>query len=261
MRKEVVENCTLYHGDCLQVLSTFESDCVDAVICDPPYCSGAVSEASRTAAKGQGLRSENLTRFGWFVGDNMGTAGLVFLLRSVAIESLRVLKGSGSLLMFCDWRMVPNLIPAIESAGFRYQNLIVWDKTHMGLGQGFRAQHELVMHMTCGSPEYHSKGSSNVLKCKRVSPGERKHQTEKPVNLMEQLICVVSPPGGVVADPFMGSGSTGVACVRTGRGFVGIEAGGENFDTAATRIRDSFRTRPMLFADGDKGESKQQNMF
>jgi site-specific DNA-methyltransferase (adenine-specific) len=115
----------IIHGDCLQAMMDLPDASIDAIVTDPPYCSGGVSEASRSAAKGQGLRSENITRFGWFIGDNMGTAGFIWLMRSVAFESIRLLKKSGSMLVFCDWRMVPNLAPAIESAGFRYQNMIV----------------------------------------------------------------------------------------------------------------------------------------
>jgi site-specific DNA-methyltransferase (adenine-specific) len=198
-----------------------------------------VSEASRTAAKGQGLRSENLTRFGWFVGDNMSTAGLASLLRSMAFEALRVLKPTGSLLCFCDWRMLATLAPAIESAGLRYQGLVVWDKGNMGLGNGFRAQHELVMHFTAGSPEYHDKGTSNVLSAKRINAKVRQHQTQKPVELMAALLKVVAPPGGVVLDPFMGSGSTGVAAVENGYRFIGIERAAEHHGVARTRILDA----------------------
>ena len=225
----------IIHGDCLQVMASLPDASIDAVITDPPYCSGSVSEASRSAAKGQGLRSENLNRFGWFVGDNMGTAGLVFLLRAVAFESIRLLRGSGSLLVFCDWRMVPNLAPAIESAGLRYQNMVIWDKGSMGLGAGFRAQHEVILHFTAGSPEYHDKGLSNVLKCPRIGQG-REHQTQKPVNLMEQLIRVVCPPGGIVLDPFGGSGTTGVAAKNLGRDAICIERDAKYVEIANRRI-------------------------
>src|SRR5690348_8759808 len=136
---------------------------VDAIVTDPPYCSGGVNEASRTAAKYQGLRSDTARRMGWFIGDNMGTAGLVFLLRAIAFEAVRVVRPTGSLVVFCDWRMVTSIQPAIESAGVRFQNLLVWDKGHMGLGQGFRHRHELALHFTFGSPEYHDKGTANVL--------------------------------------------------------------------------------------------------
>jgi site-specific DNA-methyltransferase (adenine-specific) len=212
---------------------------VDAVITDPPYCAGAVSESQRTRAGGQGLRSENLTRFGWFTGDNMGTAGLVWLLRAIAVEAVRVIKPSGSLLVFCDWRMQASLQPAIESAGLRYQNLIVWDKGHMGLGVAFRAQHELVLHFTNGAPAYHARDTGNVIKCSRVTGNNREHQTQKPVELMERLIRVVTPSGGTVLDPFAGSGSTGVACVNTNRHFIGIEREAAYVEIARRRLAEA----------------------
>ena len=65
------------HGDCLQIMAGLPDGCIDAVITDPPYCSGSVSEAARTAASGQGLRSENIKKMGWFVSDNIGTARVV----------------------------------------------------------------------------------------------------------------------------------------------------------------------------------------
>lgn len=226
----------LHTGDCLDVMRTLDNASVDAVVTDPPYCAGAISEAKRTRAAGQGVRSENLRRFGWFVGDNMGTAGLVWLLRTVAIESVRLLKPSGSLLVFADWRMLTAIQPAIESAGLRYQGLVVWDKGSLGLGTGFRPQHELVLHFTAGSPEYHDRSTSNVLRCKRPAKSKRHHQTEKPVDLMRSLVRVVTPPGGTVLDPFMGSGTTGVACKLEGRSFIGIEREAEYVEIARRRI-------------------------
>lgn len=236
------------HGDCLDMLRGMGSASVDAVITDPPYCAGAVSEASRTSAAGQGLRSENIKRFGWFVGDNMGTAGLVWLLRSIAVESARVVKPSGSVLMFCDWRMVASLQPAIESAGLRFQNLIVWDKEHMGLGTGFRAQHEMILHYTNGAPQYHDRSISNVLKAKRVRGDDREHQTQKPVDLMAKLIRVVCPVGGLVVDPFAGSGSTGVAAIMEGRRFIGSERDPIHVETARKRIADAQAQGSLLTA-------------
>jgi DNA modification methylase len=242
-----IGRATLYCGDVLECLALI--DHADAVVMDPPYCSGSVSEASRSAAKGQGLRSENITKLGWFVGDNMGTAGLVFLLRSVAFEAVRILPPTGSMLTFCDWRMVPNLAPAIESAGLRYQNMVVWDKGAMGLGAGFRAQHEIVLHHSNGAPEYHNRGTSNVIKSKRVTALDREHQTQKPIDLMERLIGVVCGPEGVVLDPFMGSGSTGVAAAQTGRSFIGIERSAAHFETACKRIEDAQRQGDMFLSE------------
>ena len=231
-------------GDCLEVLKTLPSGSVDAVVTDPPYCSGSISEASRTRASGQGLRSENLRRFGWFVGDNMGTAGLSWLLRSMAIESRRIVKPTGSVLVFCDWRMLSALQPAIESARLRYQDLIVWDKGSFGLGTGFRKQHELIMHFTLGSPQYHDSATGNVIRSPRVR--DREHQTQKPVDLMTKLARVVCPIGGSILDPFMGSGSTGVAAVSVGLDFIGIEQDEAYFDIARRRIDAALQDAPLF---------------
>jgi site-specific DNA-methyltransferase (adenine-specific) len=233
-------------GDALEALSELPDGSASALVTDPPYCSGSVSEAHRTAAKGQGLRSETIRRLGWFVGDNMGTAGLCFLLRSVAAEAASVVDETGSMLFFCDWRMQSALQTAIESAGVRYQGLVVWDKEHMGLGRGFRAQHELVLHFTNGSPEYADLGTGNVIRCQRVRKDDREHQTQKPVWLMRRLIAVVAPVGGVVIDPFMGSGTTALACEQTGRRFIGIERSREHFDSACRRIESALHAEPLL---------------
>ncbi len=234
-RVETIGRATLYLGDALEIMETLDE--VDAIVTDPPYCSGGVSEASRTAAKGQGLRSDTIRKLGWFVGDNMGTAGLSSLLRSMAIRGLHILNPEGSMLVFCDWRMVPMLAPAIESAGLRYQNMVVWDKGQMGLGAGFRAQHEIILHYTAGSPKYHNLGTPNIIKSKRVATADREHQTQKPTDLMARLIGVAAPLDGLVLDPFMGSGSTGCAAVEHGRNFIGIERSAEHFETACERIR------------------------
>lgn len=235
-------------GDCLQVMASIPDQTVDVVATDPPYCAGAISESQRTRAAGQGLRSENIRRFGWFVGDNMGTAGLVWLLRMVAIESRRILKPTGHLLVFCDWRMLSSLQPAIESASLRYQDLIVWDKGSFGLGTGFRKQHELVMHFTNGSPEYHDKATGNVIRCPRVAIDDREHQTQKPVPLLESLIRVVCPEGGTVVDPFCGSGATAEACVRLDRHFIGCDHDPENVAVAEKRVQEQRRksARPLF---------------
>lgn len=222
-------------GDGLATLAGMPDASIDTVTIDPPYCSGGVSEASRVAAGGQGLRSENLTKFGWFVGDNMTTAGLVWLLRATAFEALRATKPSGSLLVFADWRMVPNIGPAIESAGWRYQNLVTWNKGSMGLGSGFRAQSEMVLHFTAGAPVYHHKGTGNVITVPRVTGDDREHQTQKPVALMRELLRVVSPGDGVVVDTFAGSGSTGVAALELGMRAVLCERALEHVATARQR--------------------------
>ena len=240
-----MSHATLYHGDCLERMRAMPDACVDAIITDPPYCAGSVSESGRSAAKYQGLRQGTAARMGWFVGDNMTTAGLAWLLRMVAFEARRVMRHTGHMLCFMDWRMSPTLLPAIESAGLRYQNLVVWDKGVMGLGCGFRSNHELIGHFTNGSPEYHDASRGNILRHSRVRSGDREHQTQKPVGLMRDLIAVTVPPGGVVLDPFAGSGSTLLAAITSGRDAIGIERDAGFVEIAERRVGE----QPSLFPE------------
>jgi site-specific DNA-methyltransferase (adenine-specific) len=123
----------------------------------------------------------------------------------------------------------------IESGGPRYQDVIVWDKQHFGMGTAFRKQHELIAHFSYDTPQYHDHTTGNVIPCKRVSI--REHLNQKPVELLERLIRVVCPVGGTVLDPLMGVGSTGVACLTAGRNFIGIELNKHHFDIADRRLR------------------------
>lgn len=213
----------IIQGDCLTVMRSLPDGCIDAVITDPPYCSGGFNETGKKAAAGQGLRSETIHDVGWFVNDNMTTAGLVWLLRSMMVEAERLMKEGTSALVFTDWRMVPHLAPALESSGLRYQNMIVWDKGAPGLGTGFRPTHEVILHFVKGTGAFYDMTVGNVIRCPRVTAAKKRHQTEKPVSLLEALVRVTCPEGGTVLDPFCGSGSTGEACANTRRRFIGIE--------------------------------------
>jgi site-specific DNA-methyltransferase (adenine-specific) len=235
-RVEVIGDATLYLGDALGVLQSHPSFRARALVSDPPYCSGGFTEAAKRSAKGQGLRSETLREGEWFGGDNMTSAGLQWLLRAVAVAFKgHALDDGCTASFFCDWRMVPLLATAIESAGLRFQSMPIWDKQAVGLGTGFRAQHECILHFAIGGPRYHSKSHGNVLRAPRVS-ADRDHPTEKPVSLMAKIIDVQAEPGTLVLDPFMGSGSTGVAAVMNGRSFVGIEHDPGHFETACRRL-------------------------
>jgi site-specific DNA-methyltransferase (adenine-specific) len=238
----VIGNATLYLGDALTVLASLESVKASALVCDPPYCSGGFSEAAKRQAKGQGLRSETLKAVEWFGGDNMTSAGLQWLLRATAVLFKQHAASAGATAsFFCDWRMVPMLTPAIESAGLRFQSMPVWDKQSPGLGTGFRAAHECILHFSIDTPEYHSVRYGNVIRSPRASAADREHPTEKPLAVMKPLIEVQSPVDGLVLDPFMGSGSTGVAAMELHRRFVGIEHDPTHFETACRRIEQAQR--------------------
>ena len=130
----------------------------------------------------------------------MGTAGLVFLLRHVAFESIRLLRAVASLLVFCDWRMVPNLCArvSIECAGLRYQNMVIWDKSAWASAGGFRAQHEVILHFHGQSSLRTNDKAPLNKRASAARRSESEHQTEKPVKPDRTTDSGCVPPGGVV---------------------------------------------------------------
>jgi DNA modification methylase len=227
---------TLYHGDCVEIMRAMEGVSVDAVITDPPYCSGGSLEAQKNQ-KAQGLRTATVQAdgFEWFSADNMTTGGLVWLVRAVLVESRRVMKANRSAFVFTDWRMVPHLAPALESSGLRYRNMIVWDKMSAGLGNGFKPAHEIILEYTNGATEYATKDGQNVIRSRRVAASTRDHNCQKPLEVLAKLIDVAVPPGGTVLDPFSGSGSTLVSAKQRGRKAIGIELAESHCETIARR--------------------------
>lgn len=235
-RVETIGRARLILSDCIDALERVEE--AHAVITDPPYCSGARTAAAISwrggMSRGQRWAAAPIAN------DRMTVTGFTWLIRHVAQASYRILPDGGSFLSFIDWRQYPTLYAVIESVNFRAQQMVVWDKEDMALGNGFRNQHELVLHASKGVPNVHHRGTANVLRCKRISASDD-HPTEKPVGIMERLIAVVTQPGEIVLDPFMGSGTTGVAAMKTGRDFVGIEVDPTFFDIACRRIEDAQR--------------------
>jgi DNA modification methylase len=222
---------TIYHGDALEVIDSLDL-AVDAVVTDPPYASGTRMEAAKSS-------SGAMLRAGRFADrpidlDQMTTTGFVWLLRAIAIGVRPILPDGGSVLCFIDWRQWPNLVGALETANLRVQGMVVWDKEHFGLGNGFRSQHELVCHASKGVPTIYDKGVGNVLRHPRVEPVD--HPSPKPEQLMQRLIAAVTPPGGIVLDPFMGSGTTLRAAKNIGRRAIGIESVEAYCRVAADRL-------------------------
>lgn len=225
------DGITIYHGDALEVLESIEGS-VDAVLTDPPYASGTRMEAHKSA-------SGAMLRAGRFADrpidlDQMTTTGFVWLMRQTALRCYPLLPDGGSFLSFIDWRQWPNLVGALETCNYRVQGMVVWDKTSMGLGNGFRAQHELICHASKGVPTVVDRGLGNVLRHKRDAPTD--HPSPKPPGLLRDLLSVVTEPGALVLDPFMGSGSTLVACKEAGRRVVGIESVEAYCEIAANRL-------------------------
>lgn len=263
------DGITLYCGDCLEILPQLEPGSADALITDPPYSSGGMVRSDRMQSTLTKYQSSNVaTEHPTFSGDNRDQRGFMAWCSVWLMFCETVVKPGGAVCLFTDWRQLPTTSDAIQSGGFVWRGIVVWDKQNARpMPDRFDSRCEYVVWGTRGPREFVLSKDSAYLKghvsCGAPPISEREHSTQKPIPVMEHLIGIVKQ-GQCVLDPFMGSGTTGVACVRTGRSFVGIEKSREIFDIAVKRIdaaidadRDSLwtakelakETQPVLFSE------------
>jgi site-specific DNA-methyltransferase (adenine-specific) len=173
-------------------------------------------------------------------------------MRQVWAELARVLKPTGAAFLTIDWRGAMACERAACGSPLAFGGIGVWDKEQLGMG--YMLRHSYECFVAARMPEWKPVNRS-VYDVWRVKwgPMHRKtgHQAEKPVELIERALDLLAPPeGGVVLDPFMGSGTTGVVAVQAGYRFVGIEREPEFVDLSRRRIADAqgFGAQANLFA-------------
>ena len=244
---------TLYHGDCLEVLPTLRAGSVGAVIADPPYASGGRQQAN---ARNIILKNDDEHRSvdEWFLTDNMGSDTYVRWMRQIARECLRVSVLGAHAYVFTDWRQYTNLVTAWESVGWTLRSVVVWDKARGGaMGSFWRNNHEWIAVFAKGAPSPLPNGSF-FNTWTGAKPQGDVHPTVKPLGLLRYLI---SATRDTVLDPFMGSGTTGVACAVEGRDFIGVELDENYFKIAEKRIANA---QPPLFPpDTPAAQEPQQS--
>ncbi|MDK2956537.1 MAG: hypothetical protein PWQ57_2033 [Desulfovibrionales bacterium] len=235
-----VQNATMIQGEALTRLFDMPSECIDAILTDPPYSTGgtyAGQRQQRTALKYQSSRTK--TRYLDFPGDNRDQRSFLAWASLWLTQCYRVARPGGVLMVFIDWRQLPVLSDALQAGGWTWRHILVWDKpTARPMLGDFKNQCEFVLVGAKGkfSP-WRRACLPGVFRCSIVAPTKRRHMTEKPVPLLEDLLQIV-PEGGTVLDPFAGSGATGAACLRTGRTFIGMEMCPGYYEIACERLRE-----------------------
>jgi site-specific DNA-methyltransferase (adenine-specific) len=231
-------------GDALGVLRRLPAGCVDAVVTDPPYGIGCGKVGAGTCGKGTFHRYT--------------TPGAAAIAGDGEVDgrwlagAFRALRRGGYLFSFSRWDVDHEWRREIDAAGFRLKNRAVWAKAHFGSGDlkgAFGFQYESVWVASKGRGELKGGRTGDVwhdgwTEC--IRHGKR-HPFEKPVDLMHQIVRKCTDPGQLVLDPFCGSGTTGVACLREGRRFLGVELSPDYAAIARRRIREDaplFATAP-----------------
>jgi len=232
----VSDRVTLHEGDALAVLASLPSASVDVVLTDPPYSSGGMVRGDRvgsTAAKY--LSASDLPDFS---GDTRDGRSYGYWCSLWLGELLRVVKPGGLCGLFTDWRQLPTTTDALQAGGWVWRGVVPWHKPagRPHLGRWVNACEYLVWG-TAGPREL--AGAPFPGFYTGSPPRDREHQTQKPVEVIRDMLAI-APPGGVVLDPFMGSGTTGVAAVARGLRFVGIEQVPHFVDVAERRIREAL---------------------
>ena len=211
--------------DAVEWLRAQPAESIDLVVTDPAYESLEKHRAVGTTTR---LKHSKASSNDWFSVFPNARFGELFA------EAFRVLKRNTHLYLFCDAETMFVAKPEAERAGFRFWKPLVWDKQTIGMGYHYRARYEFILFFEKGKRRLNDLGVADVISVPRVHRG---YPAEKPPAVSEVLIKQSTVPGEIVADPFMGSGSVGVAALTLGRRFRGTDLNPEAVRLSAERLR------------------------
>jgi len=263
----------LYNDDCLNILKNIPDESIDLIVTDCPYHIVSGGCTTGTYGNGNGIfqketggilskrvvgknkqgyileGTKHIALFG-ILNDNDATTytkqGKLFKHNDIKFsewlpELYRVIKPSTHIYIYINARNLKELQIEAEKVGFIFQQLIVWKKNNATPNRYYLNNAEFILMMRKGNAKnINNMGTKNILEVKNII-GKKIHPTEKPVELNEILISNSSNEGDLVLDPFMGSGSSGVACKKLNRDFIGIEIDEKYFNIAKERIEKKRR--------------------
>ncbi len=217
----------LAQQDAVDWLRSMPDASVDLVLTDPAYESLEKHRAIGTTTR---LKHSKASSNDWFA---------IFPNRRFPEffrEVHRVLRRNRHFYLFCDPETAFVAKPLAEAAGFKFWKPLVWDKKKIGMGYHYRSRYEFILFFEKGKRKLNNLGVADVIECPRVYKG---YPTEKPVPVSELLVRQSTQPGEFVIDPFMGSGSVGVASVRAGRHFAGSDICEEALAVSRNRLAET----------------------
>lgn len=224
----------LYNRDCMEVMRSLPNESVDLIVTDVPY---------RTTARGCAGNS------GGMLQKEINKKGRVFNFNSIKCseylpEFFRVLKEGSHCYIMTNHLNLREMLNEAEKVGLHFIKSLIWLKDNKIMGKWYMSQFEYILFFRKGKAvPINCCGTSDVLQVPNKKLKDRDginlHDTEKPVKLMEQLVLNSSKEGDFVMDPFMGIGSTGIACKKNGRNFIGVELDPKYFYIAGERIKNA----------------------
>jgi site-specific DNA-methyltransferase (adenine-specific) len=246
----VTSNATfeLAQLDAVAFLRTLPSESVDLLVTDPAYES---LEKHRSIGTTTRLKVSNGSSNPWFsVFPNARFAELFE-------EVHRVLKRDTHFYLMCDQETAFIVKPIAEQAGFKFWKPLVWDKLSIGMGYHYRARYEFVLFFEKGKRRLADLGIPDVLQVPRIRGG---YPAEKPSALCEVLIGQSCDVGALLVDPFMGSGSAGVAALKLGRRFAGNDVSPDSLKLARERLLAAGGVEGALLVHGQHQAAVQQSL-
>lgn len=222
----------LYNDDCLNILKTIPNESIHLVVTDPPYRITSRGSSGNTGGMFQKEINKN---------------GRVFEYNDItppqyAPELYRVLRQNTHCYVMCNHVNLIDMLNVFTSVGFGFVKSLIWDKGNKINGKFYMSQFEYILLFRKGGERIiNNCGTSDIISIRNIKhknlDGTNIHDSEKPVELMQCLIENSSDETEIVLDPFVGSGSTAVACLNSYRNFIGIEIDKKYYDIAQARVQ------------------------
>jgi site-specific DNA-methyltransferase (adenine-specific) len=222
-----MSNIDLRLGDCLEILKTIPSESIDCLVTDPPYkiitggdSNGKNSVRPKGILKGNRELMKTIPKFSDWLP-----------------EMFRVLKDGSQNYVMVNSSNLLKMANEIEKTGFKIQNFLIWQKNNCTPSQFYMKNCEYTLFFRKGKSKYiNDIGGSKTVHSFNNIIGNKLHPTEKPIDLMEFYIRNSTNENDIVLDPFMGSGTTMLACKNLNRKGIGIEKEQMYFDIATQRL-------------------------
>lgn len=236
----------LIFGESFSTLRAMPAAFAKGIITDPPYSSGGQYRGDRVVRPNEKyINTEDQDRMPDFAGDNRDQRSWAYWCTLWLSECYRIAAPGAAVVVFTDWRQLPALTDAFQAAGFVWRGIAPWDKTPAcrPMKGRFAAQAEYMVWGSKGAmPVDRGVGTLPGVFPVPIKKSDKHHVTGKPTELMRQVVRITEP-GGMIVDPFAGSGTTGVAALLEGYDFIGIEENAYYHEVARRRLLEASLLR------------------